>query len=82
MLSIKVERGGDIHTYTLLEKLGKGSYSQVYKCKRTINGHDEIFVCFLCVLHRVGCESVQQILPPKRKNMETSKWGNAVQVCF
>ena len=46
MQSIKVERGGVIHTYTLLEKLGNGSYSQVYKCKRTINGHDEIFVRF------------------------------------
>lgn len=55
MLTIKVERGGDIHTYTLLEKLGKGSYSQVFKCKRTINGHDEIFVCFLDGTYRAGC---------------------------
>ena len=30
--------------YQILEKLGRGAYSQVYKCERTLNGVKEIFV--------------------------------------
>ena len=51
MVSIKVERCGVIHTYTLLEKLGTGSYSQVYKCQREVEGHTEIFVILLLYTH-------------------------------
>ena len=43
-MSICVDRGGVKHTYILLEKLGKGSFSQVYKCKRIVEGKEEIFV--------------------------------------
>ena len=43
-MSICVERDGVVHKYTLLEKLGKGSYSHVYKCKRVVEGKEEIFV--------------------------------------
>lgn len=43
-MAICVERNGVRHEYTLLEKLGNGSYSQVYKCKRVVEGKEELFV--------------------------------------
>ena len=43
-MSISVERDGQIHNYTLLEKLGVGTSSQVFKCKREVEGKEEIFV--------------------------------------
>lgn len=43
-MALCVERNGIRHEYTLLEKLGNGSYSQVYKCKRVVEGKEELFV--------------------------------------
>ena len=43
-MSICVERDGVLHEYTLLEKIGKGSFSQVYKCKRVVEGEESLFV--------------------------------------
>lgn len=43
-MALCVERNGVRHEYTLLEKLGNGSYSQVYKCKRVVEGKEELFV--------------------------------------
>ncbi|KAK8796171.1 CAMK protein kinase [Blastocystis sp. subtype 4] len=43
MQSLKVKRDGKVIEYTLLEKLGKGSYSQVFKCMRTSGNEKCIF---------------------------------------
>ena len=50
MHSLKVKRDGKVLEYTLLEKLGKGSYSQVFKCIRTCGDEKCIFVRTICFL--------------------------------
>ena len=42
--TLQVKRDGVFYTYTLLDKLGKGSFSQVFKCLRKKEGKEEIFV--------------------------------------
>ena len=58
MDTIRVQRGGIIKTYTLLEKLGTGSYSQVYKCKTVVVGKEEIYVMLHILYDEVGSEGL------------------------
>ena len=44
MTTLKVKRDGNVVEYTLLKRLGSGSYSQVYKCERSCGSVKEIFV--------------------------------------
>ena len=41
---IRSELNGVRCEYKLLEKLGEGGYSKVFKCERFLNGKREIFV--------------------------------------
>ena len=41
---IRSELNGVPCEYKLLEKLGEGGYSKVFKCERFLNGKREIFV--------------------------------------
>ena len=47
--TLHVKRDGVSYSYTLLDKLGKGSFSQVFKCVRIMEGKEDIFVwmCFI-----------------------------------
>ena len=63
MDTISVQRDGVIKTYTLLERLGSGSFSQVYKCKTVVDGKEQIYVTFLRYCDDVGSEGLQQVLP-------------------
>lgn len=65
METVHVQRGGVIRTYTLLEKLGSGSFSQVYKCKTVIDGKEHIYVVLLVVANALGGQGVQQVLSQK-----------------
>lgn len=58
MDTIRVQRGGIIKTYTLLEKLGTGSYSQVYKCKTVVDEKEEIYVMLHILYDEVGSEGL------------------------
>ena len=44
MTTLKVKRDGKVYEYTLLERLGSGSYSQVYKCQRSCGPEKEMVV--------------------------------------
>ena len=58
METIRVQRGGVIRTYTLLEKLGSGSFSQVYKCRTVMDGKEQIYVVLHAVANALGSQSV------------------------
>lgn len=63
MDTIRIQRDGVIKTYTLLERLGSGSFSQVYKCKTVVDGKEQIYVTSLRCCDDVGSEGLQQVLP-------------------
>ena len=44
MRIIESELNGVKCQYTLMDKLGEGGFSKVYKCERVMNGTHEIFV--------------------------------------
>lgn len=59
--------------YKILERLGKGGFSEVFKCERTLNGEKEIFVSRPIRIPCLGCESLLPLIFADEEDLDIPK---------